>query len=177
MARRFSLFRRAEPEDAQPAPAPPEDSDSAGFGFVTFAAEDATATGDPDQPIILGTLRNPPDADGGNAVSMEKISIAHEGIQLDGDKTEIISFTHEVKSPPDSAAAGETIQVHGQYDIDTTVEADGGPFAMDEAAADGPSTSVNLFRGEVTSIEPGFHGTQLPENFPDDGTDDLEVFD
>lgn len=193
VARRFSLFRRSEPGEAhEPAPASDGEGHSAGFGFVTMGTDNAAADGDPDQPIVLGSVYNaepaPGDIDrpivlgslfngeaakGGNDVAMEKITLTHEGMQLDA-QTEINGLSHEVKSPPDSAAAGESIQIHGQYDMDTTIEAEGGPFEMADAAADGPSTSVNLFRGEVTSIEPAFRDA---EALSDSSPDDLEVFD
>ena len=100
MARRFSLFRRSEPE--QPTDAP--DDQATGFGFVTYAAEDTPAPGDPDQPVIIGSLPNPPDATDGTDVAVEELTIAHEGFQPAESQTEIFGFTHEVQSPRDAAS-------------------------------------------------------------------------
>src|SRR5690606_18083543 len=94
MARRFSLFRRSEPEEPTVAPAPSADDQAAGFGFVTYAAEDTPAPGDPDQPVIIGSLPNPPDTAGGTDIAVEELTIAHEGFKPAESQTEIFGFTH-----------------------------------------------------------------------------------
>jgi hypothetical protein len=175
MARRFSLFRRSEPEHvAEEPPAAAGETSSKGFGFVTLATDDAASSGDPDQPVIIGSLFNSQAAaEGGNSVAMEEIALAHEGVDVSDGKAEVYGFSHEVKSPPDSASPGETIQIHGQYDMDTTVEPDAGPFAMKDDAGDAPSASASLVRGEIVSIEPAFHAAELPGGLADDAIEEL----
>ncbi len=98
MARRFSLFRRSEPGES--APTPIEDTgESKGFGFVTYADEPAPS-GDPDQPLVVGSVPNT-DTAGGNDTAVEELTIAHEGFEPTGG---IFTPSHTIQAPRDAAS-------------------------------------------------------------------------
>jgi hypothetical protein len=158
VARRFSLFRRPEPTESADAPETGDEGRAKGFGFVTMGTEDAAAVGDPDQPVIIGSLPNPPDSTGGTDVAVEGLTIAHEGFQPTESTPEIIELSHEIKSPPDAAAGGETIQIHGQYDMDTTVEGDSGAIRYGRSRGRGAIDSGPPLRGRGDFDRAGVSG-------------------
>lgn len=168
MARRFALFRKSDPEETTGPEAPSGEASSKGFGFVSLA-DPAGDTGDPDRPVILGSVPDPQPG-GGNAVAMEKLTLANEGFE--------------------AAGQGESITLHAQYDMDTSVEPDApsrygfsrevlsprdasstmaelkpGGFS---ASPSGPDADAGGFQGEMVSIEPKFDGSSLSRDVEED---------